>query len=154
RLTLGEVAAALADAGPGLVFAAHRKLHPVDAARAPLDATGADRGVEQAIMLVGHGSLQIHMPHVDLDAESRLGNSCDPPGFREDCIVFLVMAGLVPAIHVFSAQKRRGCPAQGPRLSSTISASYSARERSSKSKRFSALSCACCGGAEVEPRLI
>ena len=33
---------------------------------------------------------------------------------RNDCVVF-VMAGLVPAIHVYktSAQARHGCPAQG-----------------------------------------
>ena len=59
RRGLGDIAAALADAGTGLVLVAHRKLHAVDAARAPLDAAGADRGIEERKMLVGHGWLLI-----------------------------------------------------------------------------------------------
>ena len=88
RRRLRDIAVALADAGAGLVLAAHRQLHAVDAARAPLDAAEADRGVEQGKMLVGHGWLQI-VPgsHAELDllGKSRLGNCCDPPGFRESC---------------------------------------------------------------------
>ena len=59
RRRLRDIAVALADAAAGLVLAAHRQLHAVDAALAPYDAAAADRGVEDRKMLVGHGSLHI-----------------------------------------------------------------------------------------------
>ena len=54
----GDVAVALADAVAGLLLAAHRQLHRIDAAIAPRDAAGADRGVEDGKTVAGHGWLQ------------------------------------------------------------------------------------------------
>ena len=45
---------ALANAGAGFFLAAHRQLHAIDAARAPFDAAGSDRGLKKGKMLVGH----------------------------------------------------------------------------------------------------
>jgi hypothetical protein len=50
---------ALADAGTGLVLAAHRQLHPIDAPCAPHDTAAADRGIEYCKTVAGHGWLQI-----------------------------------------------------------------------------------------------
>src|SRR6266702_3732258 len=81
-----DIAMALADAGTGLVLAAHRQLHSIDAPCAPHDAAAADRGIEYCKTVAGHGWLQILWLQIwfELDAcgKSRLGDCCYPPGFR------------------------------------------------------------------------
>src|SRR6266851_6246420 len=59
RRRFRDVAMALADTGTGLVLAAHRQLHPIDAPCAPHDAAAADRGIEYCKTVAGHGWLQI-----------------------------------------------------------------------------------------------
>ena len=87
RLGLGDVARGAGGCGRGSSSSlAHRQLHPVDAARAPFDAADADRACRTR-QNAGRSWLapKSHRPMFRSDAESRLGNSCDPPGFRESC---------------------------------------------------------------------
>src|SRR5262249_35639960 len=83
-LGFGDVALALANACEGFLAAAHRQLHTVDAARAPFNAANADWGIEQVEMMILHRWAPIFLcPGLTSEVESRLGNCCDPPGFRE-----------------------------------------------------------------------
>src|SRR5262249_54248706 len=84
RLGFGDVALALANACEGFLAAAHRQLHAVDAARAPFNAANADGGIEQTeMMILDRWAPGILCPGLISEVVFRLGNSCDPPGFRE-----------------------------------------------------------------------
>src|SRR6185437_13400819 len=86
RGRLRDVAMALAEAAAGLFFGPHRQLHGMNAAFAPHNAAATDRGIEGCKLVFVHGWLQILSLH-DMSLmpgpESRLGDSCYPPGFRE-----------------------------------------------------------------------